>query len=64
MIRDPDDLDDLLEVIQELHVELSAHEAWSQILADLHPKQRAFVEDPAPRKCALKGRRGGGSWGS
>lgn len=64
MIRDPDDFDDLVEVIQELHVEVSAHEAWSQILADLHPKQRAFVEDPAPRKCALKGRRGGGSWGS
>jgi len=34
---------------------------WWKILADLHPKQRAVIEDPASEKCLEKGRRGGGS---
>lgn len=32
-------------------------------LDDLHPKQRAFVEDPAKSKAALCSRRAGKSWG-
>lgn len=32
-------------------------------LDDLHPKQRAFVEDPSRQKSALCGRRSGKSWG-
>jgi hypothetical protein len=35
---------------------------WWRILADLHPKQRAVLEDPAYEKCLEKGRRAGGSW--
>lgn len=62
MLRDPDETDELLDVLAELHVETTAAEQWETMLADCHPKQRAFVVDPAPRKCALKGRRGGGSY--
>jgi hypothetical protein len=48
--------------LQESFVGDDPDSAWWRILADLHPKQRAFVEDAAPRKCAEKGRRAGGSW--
>jgi len=38
-------------------------EALQRLIADLHPKQRAFVCDPARRKAALCSRRAGKSWG-
>jgi hypothetical protein len=50
------------ELIQQSHVEEDPNSPWWRILADLHPKQRAALEDPAARKCWPKGRRGGGSW--
>lgn len=64
MLRDPDDEDAFLEFLAEHYSESNAETAWERLLAALHPKQRAFVEDQSPRKCALKGRRGGGSYGS
>lgn len=50
-------------MIRESLVEDDPDSPWWRILADLHPKQRAAIEDPAPRKCWPKGRRGGGSIG-
>ena len=55
--------DSLLEALEATYVAPDLQSPWWRILEDLHPKQRAFVEDPAPRKCAEKGRRGGGSVG-
>jgi hypothetical protein len=48
--------------LEETFVPDDPDSPWWRILADLHPKQRAFVLDPANRKCAEKGRRAGGSW--
>lgn len=53
----------LLDALVERHVDATAGDTWGEILAGLHPKQRAFVEDTAWRKCGLKGRRAGGSFG-
>ena len=53
----------LVDVLVDRHVDTDARAIWQRMLADLHPKQRAFVEDPSPRKCGLKGRRAGGSYG-
>jgi hypothetical protein len=59
-----DDDSTLLEdLIHESIVDDDPDSPWWRILADLHPKQRAAIEDPAPRKCWPKGRRGGGSIG-
>lgn len=58
-----DDSELLEELIQESHVEDDPDSPWWRILADLHPKQRAAIDDPAPRKTWPKGRRGGGSIG-
>lgn len=62
MIRDPGDTEELDRVLLELHVENSSAQQWAQIIDGLHPKQRAFILDDSPRKCILKGRRGGGSF--
>jgi len=51
-------------VLAERYVDSTVGDTWRRILADLHPKQRAFVLDRSSRKCALKGRRGGGSYGT
>jgi hypothetical protein len=52
-----------------LEIELAAQHVpddeaspWWRILADLHPAQRAVIEDPSPEKVLEKGRRGGGSF--
>lgn len=60
LLSDPDDtlLEDL---IQASHVADDPDSPWWRILADLHPKQRAVLEDPSNRKCLEKGRRAGGS---
>jgi hypothetical protein len=52
------------ELLAERFVDDQSSRIWAQLLADLHEKQRAFVLDRSPRKCALKGRRGGGSYGT
>lgn len=52
----------LCEVLESTYVSTAEDETWLRILNELHPKQRAFVEDPSNRKCAEKGRRAGGSW--
>jgi len=62
VIVEPDHYE-LADILASLHVDNVGADSWSRILADLHPKQRAFVEDPSPRKVALKGRRAGGSHG-
>jgi hypothetical protein len=57
-----DDDSTLLEdLIQESHVEDDPDSPWWRILADLHPAQRAVIDDPSNRKCLEKGRRAGGS---
>lgn len=48
------------EYLRRLQAELAEE---PQYLIDLHPKQRAFVEDPARRKAAVCGRRAGKSHG-
>jgi hypothetical protein len=58
-----DDSTLLEELIQESHVVDDPDSPWWRILADLHPKQRAAIEDAAARKTWPKGRRGGGSIG-
>jgi hypothetical protein len=61
VLRDPDPYA-LADALSSAGKPGIAQQSWERILADLHDKQRAFVLDPAPRKCALKGRRGGGSY--
>lgn len=60
LINDPDDciLEDL---IQESHIADDPDSPWWRMLADLHPAQRAVIDDPSSRKCLEKGRRAGGS---
>lgn len=53
----------LLDALVERHIDTTAGDTWAEILSDLHPKQRAFVENDAWRKCGLKARRAGGSYG-
>ncbi len=63
MIRDPDSGDLIARILAAAtDSTVAAAETWQRILADLHEKQRTFVLDTASRKCALKGRRGGGSY--
>jgi terminase large subunit-like protein len=62
VIVEPDHLE-LADLLVSLHVDTLGADSWERIKSDLHPKQRAFVEDRSNRKVALKGRRGGGSWG-
>lgn len=47
--------------LEAQHVADDPNSPWWRILADLHPAQRAVIEDPSPEKCLEKGRRGGGS---
>lgn len=47
--------------LAEVFVPDDPNGAWKRIYADLHPKQRAVIDDPAREKCLEKGRRGGGS---
>lgn len=56
--HDPREVERALEAT---HVADDASAPWWRILADLHPKQRAAIDDPSPEKCFEKGRRGGGS---
>lgn len=62
-MRSDPNRDLLAEALAETYVASEEALVWERILADLHPKQRAFVEDKASRKCAEKGRRAGGSYG-
>jgi hypothetical protein len=62
VIVEPDHYE-LASILASLHIDEVGADSWSRILGDLHPKQRAFVDDPSPRKIALKGRRAGGSHG-
>jgi hypothetical protein len=63
VIRDPESGETLARLLMAAAESTAgAAETWQNILADLHEKQRAFVLDTASRKCALKGRRGGGSY--
>lgn len=54
--------DALEEAVNDTYVSVGQDSKWWAILSELHPKQREFLDDPANRKCAEKGRRGGGSW--
>lgn len=57
--------DDPRALEQELaaqHVPDDENSPWWRILADLHPAQRAVIEDPSAEKVLEKGRRGGGSF--
>lgn len=50
-------------LLQELTRRASKTGDFAKLLADLHPKQRAFVEDKSRQKAALCSRRAGKSWG-
>lgn len=52
----------LEETVEAAHVADDPDSPWWRILADLHPAQRAVIEDPSNRKCLEKGRRAGGSY--
>lgn len=52
----------LEDVVAEAHVAEDDNSPWWRILKNLHPAQRRALEDPEPRKCFEKGRRGGGSF--
>lgn len=53
----------LEDTVEAAHIADDPESPWWKILAGLHPKQRAAIEDPSSRKCFEKGRRAGGSVG-
>lgn len=61
MLYEPDP-QELERALEERYIADDPDSPWWRILADLHPKQREALADPAFEKCFEKGRRAGGSW--
>lgn len=55
-------LDELETALLTTRVADGAMPVWPRIYADLFDNQQGVIDDPAPRLCLQKGRRGGGSW--
>lgn len=62
LITDHDDTYLVEDAVAAAYVPDDPESPWWRIKRDLHPAQLRALEDPSPRKCFEKGRRGGGSY--